>query len=70
MDWDQIVEGLKRLISKIVSARNAEPGRGANRDLSISGATSYDDEQDEARMTPYSPHDHDERSTFSLHISC
>jgi len=65
-----IAESLKQLRSKIVSARNAPPGRGANRDLSMGGTASYDDEQDEAQKTPYSPHDRDERSTFSLHISC
>ena len=70
MDWDQIAENLKQLRSKIVSSRNAASGRGANPDLSMSGTASYDREQDEARMTPYSPHDRDERSTFSLHISC
>jgi hypothetical protein len=69
MDWDQIAESFKQLRSKIVSVRNAAPERRANRDLSM-GTASYDHEQDEAPMTPYSPHDRYERSTFSRHISC
>ena len=70
MDWDQIAEGLKQLTRTIVLARSAGPGRGANGDLSMGGTASYDDQQDKAQMTPYSPQDRDERSTFSLHISC
>jgi hypothetical protein len=70
MDWDQIAEGLKRLTRTIVPARNAASERGASRDLSMGGPASYDGQQDKAQMTPYSPQDRDERSTFSLHISC
>jgi hypothetical protein len=70
MDWNQIAEGFKRLTRTIVPARSAEPGRVANLDLSMGGTASYDDQQDKAQMTPYSPQDRDERSTFSLHISC
>ena len=70
MDWNQIAEGLKRLTRTIVPARSAEPGRVPNRDLSVGGTASYDDQQDKAQMTPYSPQDREERSTFSLHISC
>jgi len=69
MDWDQIAESLRQLRSKIGSVLNAAPGHGPNRHLSMGGTVASDDEQDEAQMTPYSPHDRDERSTFSLHIS-
>jgi len=70
MDWNQIAEGLKRLTRTIVPAWSAEPGRVPNRDLSMGGTASCDDQQDKAQMTPYSPQDREERSTFSLHISC
>ena len=70
MNWDQIAENLKQLRNKIASARNEALGRRANPDLSTGGTASCDDEQDEAQMRPYSPDDRDERSTFSLHISC
>jgi hypothetical protein len=70
MDWDQIAESLRQLRSKIGCVLNVAMGRGGNRDISMGGTASYDDGQDEGQMTPYSPHDRDERSTFSLHISC
>jgi len=67
MDWNQIAEGLKRLTRTIVPARS----RACRQSRSLLGGTaSYDDQQDKAQMTPYSPQDREERSTFSLHISC
>jgi hypothetical protein len=70
MHWDQIAANLKQLGSKILSAPSAAAGRAASRNISKAATALWDREQDQPKMTPYSPDDRYERSTFSLHISC
>jgi hypothetical protein len=70
MHWRQIAESLKQLIANIVSAQSAALGRGADRRAYMSATVLRDDKQDGAQTIPYSPDGSDERSTFSLHISC
>jgi hypothetical protein len=70
MHWHQIAASLKQLTGKILPAPSAAPGRGASRNVAKDTTAIYGGEQDEPQMTPYSPNDRDERSTFSLHISC
>ena len=70
MDWDHIAKAWEQFISKAVPTRSLSTEVDPARDVSNRAPQPLGGVHEEARMTPHIPNTHDDRNTFSQHLSC
>ena len=70
MDWNQIADSWKLLLTKVASATGAAAEVDSQLNDTFPASPYPGDEYDDGKISPYTPDNHIERIESSLHMSC